>query len=265
WFEKTKSVFRISECAEGKKVKFTAAILQGPALTWWKAKVATMSLKTVNQMPWTEMKQLIAVEFYPIEEVQRMEHELITKRKGTYEPWLPFLLMERSRLDNFLYVNVVLLAMLVRVRLSVQSVERLGTRQGHTRNRCPKKVKQEEVGEVHGRAYAIKDAEPQGLNVVTDWLVKHDVVIVCGEKVVRISYGNKMLRVESDKGVSRIKVISCIKARKYVERGCHMFLAHVTKKKSKEKRLEDMSVIRNFPEVFPKELPGLPPPRQVEF
>ncbi|GJZ41208.1 putative reverse transcriptase domain-containing protein, partial [Tanacetum coccineum] len=32
--------------------------------------------------------------------------------------------------------------------------------QGHTRNRCPRKVKQEEVREVRGRAYAIKDAEP---------------------------------------------------------------------------------------------------------
>ncbi|GJZ64649.1 putative reverse transcriptase domain-containing protein [Tanacetum coccineum] len=30
--------------------------------------------------------------------------------------------------------------------------------QGHNRNQCPKKVKQEETGEVHGRAYAIKDA-----------------------------------------------------------------------------------------------------------
>ncbi|GJR32950.1 retrovirus-related pol polyprotein from transposon TNT 1-94 [Tanacetum coccineum] len=46
-----------------------------------------------------------------------------------------------------------------------------------------------------------------------DWLVKHDAVIVCGEKVVRIPYRNKMLIVESDKGVSRLKVISCIKAR----------------------------------------------------
>ncbi|GJV20026.1 hypothetical protein Tco_1369046 [Tanacetum coccineum] len=35
WFKKTKSVFGISECAEGKKVKFVAATLQGPALTWW--------------------------------------------------------------------------------------------------------------------------------------------------------------------------------------------------------------------------------------
>nr|GFB78681.1 hypothetical protein [Tanacetum cinerariifolium] len=39
--------------------------------------------------------------------------------------------------------------------------------QGHTRNRCPKKVKQEEVGEVRGRSYAIKDAKPKGPNVVT--------------------------------------------------------------------------------------------------
>ncbi|GJW36814.1 putative reverse transcriptase domain-containing protein [Tanacetum coccineum] len=33
WFKKTESVFRISECAEGKKVKFAAATLEGPALT----------------------------------------------------------------------------------------------------------------------------------------------------------------------------------------------------------------------------------------
>nr|GEW19894.1 hypothetical protein [Tanacetum cinerariifolium] len=98
-----------------------------------------------------------------------------------------------------------------------------------------------------------------------DWLVKHEFVIVCGERVVRIPYGNKMLIVKSDKGVSRLKVISCIKARKYVERGCHLFLAHVTEDKWKEKRMEDVPVIRNFPEVFPEELPGLPPPRQVEF
>ncbi|GKE10371.1 putative reverse transcriptase domain-containing protein [Tanacetum coccineum] len=98
-----------------------------------------------------------------------------------------------------------------------------------------------------------------------DWLVKHDAVIVCGEKVVHIPYGNKTLIVEGDKGVSRLKVISCIKARKYVEQGCHLFLAHVTENKSKEKRMEDVPVIRNFLEVFPEELLGLPPTRQVEF
>ncbi|GJU98634.1 hypothetical protein Tco_1327905 [Tanacetum coccineum] len=76
WFEKTESVFRFSECAEGKKVKFAAATLEGPALTWWNSKIATMGLETVNQIPWTEMKQLMTVEFCLIEELQRMEHEL---------------------------------------------------------------------------------------------------------------------------------------------------------------------------------------------
>ncbi|GKB39866.1 hypothetical protein Tco_0884808 [Tanacetum coccineum] len=36
-------------------------------------------------------------------------------------------------------------------------------------------------------------------------------------------------------------------------------------KKSDEKRLEDISIVREFPEVFPEDLPGLPPVRQVEF
>ncbi|GJU38714.1 putative reverse transcriptase domain-containing protein [Tanacetum coccineum] len=268
--------------------------------------------------------------------------------------------------------------MLVNVRSSATSVERLGTKRGIARKTVSPLVQtlslfglvmivvskviqrtdaqrssSKEVGKAHGRACVIKDAEPQGPNVVTgtfllnnryatilfdlgsdrsfvdtrfssmldidpvkintsykvelvdgrivrtntvlkgctlnlvnhlfeidlmpielgtfdviigmDWLVKHDVVIVCGEKVVRIPYENKTLTVESDKGTSRLKVISCIKARKYIERGCHLFLAHVTEKKLKEKRLEDVPVIRDFPEVFLDDLPGLPPPRQVEF
>ncbi|GJY18638.1 hypothetical protein Tco_0390129, partial [Tanacetum coccineum] len=52
-------------------------------------------------------------------------------------------------------------------------------------------------------------------------------------------------------------------------KGCPIFLAHVTTKetkhKSEEKRLEDVQIIRNFPKVFPEDLSGLPPTRQVEF
>ncbi|GKF55609.1 hypothetical protein Tco_0165949, partial [Tanacetum coccineum] len=55
------------------------------------------------------------------------------------------------------------------------------------------------------------------------------------------------------------------KAQKYIEKGCKLFLAQVTEQESKEKRLQDVPVIRYFPKVFPEELPGLPPPRQVEF
>nr|GEZ22206.1 putative reverse transcriptase domain-containing protein [Tanacetum cinerariifolium] len=58
---------------------------------------------------------------------------------------------------------------------------------------------------------------------------------------------------------------SCIKVRKYIENGCELFLAQVTGTVSKEKRVEDVLVIRDFLKVFLKDLPGLPPHRQVEF
>nr|GFA05012.1 hypothetical protein [Tanacetum cinerariifolium] len=66
-----------------------------------------------------------------------------------------------------------------------------------------------------------------------------------------------------------LSIISCVKAHKYMEKGCQLFLAHVTvkenKDKSKEKRLKDVPTIRDFPEVFPEDLHGLPPIRHVEF
>nr|GFC25516.1 putative reverse transcriptase domain-containing protein [Tanacetum cinerariifolium] len=98
-----------------------------------------------------------------------------------------------------------------------------------------------------------------------DWLVEQDVVIMYGKKVVYVPYENKTLVVEGDRGVSRLKVISCIKARKFIERGSQLFVAHITEKEPQEKQIEDVHVIRDFPEVFPDDLSGLPPPRQVEF
>ncbi|GJR28887.1 putative reverse transcriptase domain-containing protein [Tanacetum coccineum] len=55
------------------------------------------------------------------------------------------------------------------------------------------------------------------------------------------------------------------RANKYIERGHRLFVAHVTEKEPKEKRLEDVPMIQDFPEVFPEDLPRIPPPRQVEF
>ncbi|GJS00261.1 putative reverse transcriptase domain-containing protein [Tanacetum coccineum] len=99
----------------------------------------------------------------------------------------------------------------------------------------------------------------------TDWLSRYDAAILCGKKKVRIPLEYKTLVIEGDRNNSRLKIVSCIKAQKYIEKGCKLFLAQVTKQESKEKLLEDVPVIQDFPEVFPDELLGLPPPRQVEF
>ncbi|GJS27981.1 putative reverse transcriptase domain-containing protein [Tanacetum coccineum] len=106
-----------------------------------------------------------------------------------------------------------------------------------------------------------------------DWLSKYHAVIDCAEKIVRIPWGNETLIVHGDgsnqRNGTRLNIISCTKTHKYLLKGHHVFLASITAKETEdgsgEKRLEDVPIVRDFPEVFPEELPGLPPTRQVEF
>ncbi|GKA92296.1 putative reverse transcriptase domain-containing protein [Tanacetum coccineum] len=83
-----------------------------------------------------------------------------------------------------------------------------------------------------------------------DWLTKYHGVIISDEKIVRVPFGKDT-------------------AQKYLSKGCDVFLAHITTKeakdKSEKKRLKDMPIVRDFPEVFLEDLPGIPPARQVEF
>ncbi|GJZ69024.1 putative reverse transcriptase domain-containing protein [Tanacetum coccineum] len=68
-----------------------------------------------------------------------------------------------------------------------------------------------------------------------DWLAKYHTVIVYAEKIFRIPWGNETLI-------------------KYLLKGCHVFLAHVTTKKTKDKsegkRPEDVPIVRDFPKHY---------------
>ncbi|GJX38762.1 putative reverse transcriptase domain-containing protein [Tanacetum coccineum] len=84
-----------------------------------------------------------------------------------------------------------------------------------------------------------------------DWLSMYHVVIVCAEKIVRIPWENETLIVRGDGSHnghgSRLNIISCTKTQKYLLKGCHVFLAHVTTKKAEdkpeEKRLEEVPIV----------------------
>ncbi|GJW86477.1 putative reverse transcriptase domain-containing protein [Tanacetum coccineum] len=106
-----------------------------------------------------------------------------------------------------------------------------------------------------------------------DWLTKYHGVIICDEKIVRVPFGKETLIFQCNgsnpRKESRLNIISCSKAQEYLSKGCDVFLAHITTKEakdeSKEKRLEGVPIVRDFPEVFLEDLPGIPPARQVEF
>ncbi|GJW97996.1 putative reverse transcriptase domain-containing protein [Tanacetum coccineum] len=85
-----------------------------------------------------------------------------------------------------------------------------------------------------------------------DWLRRCHAVIVCDEKLVQVPYGNETLTFwgnESSNGRESRLIISAKKE----------------EDKSEGKQIKDVLIVRDFPEVFPEDLPGLPPARPVEF
>ncbi|GJZ59479.1 putative reverse transcriptase domain-containing protein [Tanacetum coccineum] len=79
-----------------------------------------------------------------------------------------------------------------------------------------------------------------------DWLAYHRALIDCYEKIVRIPLPNgEILEVQGEKPEKDLGSLACIKADK--------------------KKLDDIRVVQDFPEVFPDDLLGLPHVREVEF
>ncbi|KAI3499626.1 hypothetical protein L1887_35430 [Cichorium endivia] len=99
-----------------------------------------------------------------------------------------------------------------------------------------------------------------------DWLAKNRADIGCYEKVVRIPLPNgETLIIKGEKPGRSLNIVSSMKIRKYLKEDCVAFMAHIVERESEVKQIQDIPVVRDYLEVFPEELPGLPPHRQVEF
>nr|GFA15320.1 hypothetical protein [Tanacetum cinerariifolium] len=78
WFERTESVFRISNCTSETQVKFASCTLIGSALTW------AVSQEVAYAMPWRTLKQMMTAKYCPRGEIKKLEVELWNlKVKGT--------------------------------------------------------------------------------------------------------------------------------------------------------------------------------------
>ncbi|KAJ0521711.1 putative nucleotidyltransferase, Ribonuclease H [Helianthus annuus] len=99
-----------------------------------------------------------------------------------------------------------------------------------------------------------------------DWLSRHQTEIIYKEKTVRIPRSDKEpLVICGDKSGAVVGIISFLQAQKCLRKGHTAILTLVSDTSVGEKKIEDIPIVHDFPEVFPEELPGLPPHHQVEF
>ncbi|GJW91083.1 reverse transcriptase domain-containing protein [Tanacetum coccineum] len=147
---------------------------------------------------------------------------------------------------------------------------------GHYKNQCPKAN-----NSAHGRAYLLRDKNAhQDPNVVID--TTYDIEMANGNLVGTntVIQGCTLILLNQPFEIDLMPIklgsfdvvigmdwLSKYHARIICdEKVVHIPIeAQVMEKKSGKKRLEDIPVVREFPEVFPEDLPDLPPVRQVEF
>ncbi|XP_017635311.2 uncharacterized protein LOC108477317 [Gossypium arboreum] len=100
-----------------------------------------------------------------------------------------------------------------------------------------------------------------------DWLVKHQVNLYCAIKwmVLKIAKGDVEIVIGECRNYLS-NVISALRAEKLVRKGCEAYLAYIGISDSKgSSSVTDIRTVKDFPDVFPDELPRLPPNCEVEF
>ena len=93
-----------------------------------------------------------------------------------------------------------------------------------------------------------------------DWLSKHRAIVDCNKKIVLLKCSDlSEVIVQGIRSESVSKIISAMEARPFLRKGCETFLALILNSKREQVNFENIPVIREFLDVFPKELSGVPP------
>nr|GEV68140.1 hypothetical protein [Tanacetum cinerariifolium] len=299
WFEKMEMVFHISNCPQKYQVKYATYTLLNSALPWWNSHKRAIRFEAEYAMTWTEfMKLMTEVRFQELVSLcTRMvlnEEDKVERFIGGWPDNIQgnVIAAEAIRIQDAIRVANNLMDQSRHFRKDYPKLKNKN-RGNKTRNMVGNKTRSNEAT---AKAYAIGGGANPESNVVTstfllnNWCASMlfdfgadrsfvsstfsallDVAPGCMLGLLGHPFYIDLMLVELGSfnviiGMdckSKLNIISSTKTQKYIYKGCQVYLEQVTSKmakdKSDEKRLEDVPIVREFSEVFPEDLPGLPP------
>ncbi|KAJ4968492.1 hypothetical protein NE237_015193 [Protea cynaroides] len=100
-----------------------------------------------------------------------------------------------------------------------------------------------------------------------DWPGHHSASLLCGERkfIFKDGKGKEFSFTGTKLPRKRNLILSALKAKRCLKKGGVGHLVSVVDITAEVPKMEDLDVVREFPDVFPEDLPGLPPDRATEF
>nr|GEX67603.1 hypothetical protein [Tanacetum cinerariifolium] len=301
------SIFQISGCAVENQVKFTTYTLLDAALTWWNSQIRSLGPDAYS-MIWEVLKKKMTDKYCPQGEIKKLEIELwnLKVKENNVSAYTEhfqelalictmFVADETEKIDKYIsglpdniYESVKALkpktldeTIELANDLMDQKLRTYAERQVYNMGTTERKpysgnfpkgtmgqilremvvlyVELQGISRGNAQSRKIRWGKAECTRIgVCGWKCKEERECIKGHGF-KCHHGRE----------SRLTVISCLKAQKYMAKGYHIVLAQISAKKEEDrsegKQLDDVPVIWDYSGVFPKDLPGLPPARPVEF
>ena len=99
-----------------------------------------------------------------------------------------------------------------------------------------------------------------------DWLSKYHSIVDCYRKEVRLCRpGETEVVFYELRKILPTSIMTTMRASKMLRKSYQGYLAYAIEVRDSGSRLEDISIVKEFPDVFPEDLPGIPPDREIDF
>ncbi|XP_070055242.1 uncharacterized protein [Nicotiana tomentosiformis] len=99
-----------------------------------------------------------------------------------------------------------------------------------------------------------------------DWFSPYHAIIDCHSKMVTLAMiGLPRLEWKGTLDHVPSRVVSFLKAQQMIEKGCDAYLAYVSDVSADTPTIESVPIVRDYSDIFPVDLSGMPPDRDIDF
>ncbi|GJX01198.1 putative reverse transcriptase domain-containing protein [Tanacetum coccineum] len=263
WFERMETVFRISNCSVENHVKFSTCTLLASALTWWNSHVMTVTHDVAYSMTWVDLRKKMTDKYCPRNEMKKLEAELwnlkVIDKIERYVGGLPDMIHGNivASKPKTMQEAIEMATELMDKRVSTmaerqaenkrklentsrnnQNQQRTTNKRQNTAWHTPARKGGEGGGKGSGIRNHIGDLDPYAQSAIT---TRRDLP-------EGLSKAEKQQR---QPWLIKLGMTSPAK----------VYPTKEVEDKSEKKRLEDVPIVQDFPEVFPEDLPARAPYR----